>query len=354
MFLAPYPIDKAPSQRLKYEQYYQAFQNEGHEIETKSFISEKFWSFIYKEGHLIKKLMFTITSYFKRFVHLFTLRKYDVVYIHLWVTPFGFPIFEFFALLLSKKVIYDIDDMIFLGHASKANRLVSLIKGKNKIHFLLKKANHVITCTPFLDAYARNFNQNTTDISSTIDTELYIPEKKENNNQVVLGWSGSYSTSKYLKLLEPVFIELLGKIEFKVLVIGDENFEFENNRIPVETLPWKLDSEVANLNRIDIGLYPLPDEPWVYGKSGLKALQYMSLGIPTIAQDIQGANQRIIQHSENGFLADTNLNWLKFITELYADFGLRKRMGAKAKITVENKYSIKSTSPIYLKIIDEL
>jgi L-malate glycosyltransferase len=42
--------------------------------------------------------------------------------------------------------------------------------------YLMKKANHVITCTPFLDEFVKKYNPNTTDISSTVDTEKrYLP-----------------------------------------------------------------------------------------------------------------------------------------------------------------------------------
>ena len=43
--------------------------------------------------------------------------------------------------------------------------------------------------------------------------------------------------------------------------------------------------EIVDLLKIDIGLYPLLQEEWVLGKSGLKTMQYMSLGIPSISSE---------------------------------------------------------------------
>ena len=40
--------------------------------------------------------------------------------------------------------------------------------------------------------------------------------------------------------------------------------------------------QIEDLHQIDIGLYPLIESPWALGKGGLKVLQYMSLGIPSI------------------------------------------------------------------------
>jgi L-malate glycosyltransferase len=111
---------------------------------------------------------------------------------------------------IAKKVVYDIDDMVFLGHSSAANKFFQVLKGNYKMIYLMKNSVHVITCTPTLDDFVKKYNSNTTDISSTIDTDIYIPKKKiEFNDTVMLGWSGSHSTSKYLLLLESVFETLL-------------------------------------------------------------------------------------------------------------------------------------------------
>src|ERR1051325_959115 len=114
LILSPYPYDHAPSQRLKFEQYYNEFRKAGYEITISPFISASFWKVVYKKGQYAKKSLFTIGSYFRRFIDLFRIPFYDVVYVHLWVTPFGPPLFEWLVTKLGKRVIYDIDDMIYL------------------------------------------------------------------------------------------------------------------------------------------------------------------------------------------------------------------------------------------------
>lgn len=354
LIICPYPVDKAPSQRLKYEQYIPAFEEAGYTVDVQPFMSLKFWKIVYTKGNLLHKARYTISGYFKRFILLFSLRKYDIVYIHLWVTPFGLSLFESIYRLLSKKLIYDIDDMIFLGHSSKANKWIANLKGKGKMIYLMKSADHVITCTPTLDQLVRKFNINTTDISSTINTDIYQPKQHFKKDKIILGWSGSHSTSKYLMLLEPVFEQLLlQNANFEVLVIGDAHFEFANKSIPVSAIHWNLSSEVNDLSKIDIGLYPLPDEEWVLGKSGLKALQYMALGIPTIATKI-GANYRIIRHGKNGYLVDIGdiAEWITSINLLINDNHRRQQMGEEARLTVESLYSVKSNKQKYIDILE--
>ncbi len=92
---------------------------------------------------------------------------------------------------------------------------------------------------------------------------------------------------------------------------------------------WSSASEVTDLQRIDIGLYPLPDEEWVLGKSGLKALQYMALGIPTVATAV-GANFRVIEDGVSGFLVRSDSEWIDALSRLIDDPELRLRIGQNA------------------------
>jgi len=248
--------------------------------------------------------------------------------------------------------VYDIDDLIYLSDAkSSANRFVALFKGRKKPIYLMKVSDHVITCTPYLDQFVRRFNEHTTDISSTIDTDLYHPRAGYDlrNNELVLGWSGSHSTSRYLYLLEPVFQKLReNQVPFRLLVMGDPGFRIPG--INIEAIPWKEEYEVEVISRFDIGLYPLPDEQWVYGKSGLKALQYMAAGVPTIATAI-GTNFRIIIDGYNGFLVRTPEEWYQRIRELYSDTELRMKIGCRAAEMVDRHYSINKNKHTYLSII---
>ena len=352
LFLSPYPVNKAPSQRLKYEQYFKFLEAAGYQITSSSFVDEKFWEVIYKEGHLFLKVYYTLIGYLRRIKDLFVIRKFDLVYVHLWVTPLGLPIFEWFCSLLSKKLIYDIDDLIFLGHSSDANKKSKFLKGKAKAIFLMKHADHVITCTPMLDEFVRTYNQNTTDISSTIDTDAYKTKDDYSiKGKIILGWSGSHSTSKFLLLLKNMLLSLHQDIDFELLVIGDKNFNMEG--INVRTLAWNADTEVTDLSQIDIGLYPLPDEPWVYGKSGLKALQYMALGTPTIATAI-GANFRVIENEKNGFLVKNDEEWKTRILELAMNIELRQKIGMQGREHVLNHFSLLANKDKYLEIFKQL
>ena len=354
LILCPYPQDVAPSQRLKFEQYYPAFREAGYELTISPFITRSFWKIIYKQGFLFQKFIYTIIGYARRIADLFRLRRYDIVYIHLWVTPLGPAFFERAVRLLSKRIIFDIDDLVYLKDIkSRATPLISRLKGAEKPIYLMKKADHVITCTPYLDEFVKKLNANTTDISSTVDTNAYKGriEYDFKDDRPVIGWSGSHSTSKYLHLLDKILLELKSEIDFKLLVIGDKDFNIPG--LQVEAVAWSKDIEISTINRFDIGLYPLPNEEWVYGKSGLKAIQYMAMGIPTIATAI-GSNFRVIQDKESGFLVKTDQDWKERIKELLKSKTLRESVGKKARLRVETLFSIEANKSTYLHIFETI
>ena len=145
LFIVPYPKNCAPSQRLKFEQYYTIFQENGIELKHSSFYSESMWKVLYRKGYIFNKIIHVILGYFRRIRDLFNIRSYDIVYVHLWVTPIGVPIFEWFFQITSKSLVYDIDDLIFLSVPTKGvNSFFTILKGKSKPIFLMGRADHVL------------------------------------------------------------------------------------------------------------------------------------------------------------------------------------------------------------------
>jgi L-malate glycosyltransferase len=351
--ICPHPEGVAPGQRLKYEQYFDHWRSNGWQVDVIPFQSYRFWDIAPKKGKIIEKIFWTIIGYFHRLLFLFRLRNYDIAYIFLWVSPFGPPFFEWLYCKIAKKVIFDIDDLVFLGHASAANSWVSKLKGKNKPIYLMKKADHVITCTPYLDNFVKKYNSNTTDISSTIKTDRYaIINQYQNDHKIILGWSGSHSTSKYLYLIQDVLKELNRTHPFKLLVMGTDDFQIEG--LEIECVKWSEEIEISTIQRFDIGLYPLPDELWVHGKSGLKALQYMACGVPTVAMKVGEAIERVITNEVDGFTVYSDSEWILALKKLMDDPDLRKSMGENARKKVEENYSISANQKTYLGILDSV
>ena len=107
------------------------------------------------------------------------------------------------------------------------------------------------------------------------------------------------------------------------------------------------------MHRIDIGLYPLSEDEWSLGKGGLKVMQYMSIGIPSVATN-HGTAKNIINHGENGFLVNTDEEWIASIKNLIEDSDLRDKIGSSARKRIVKNYSTTAVEKYYLEILDQL
>ena len=94
---------------------------------------------------------------------------------------------------------------------------------------------------------------------------------------------------------------------------------------------------------------PLADDEWSKGKCGLKGLQYMGLAIPTIMSPV-GVNTAIIQDGVNGFLAETEDEWVTKLSLLIDNKELRQKLGSAGRETVVKYYSVEANKQKYLKL----
>ena len=114
--------------------------------------------------------------------------------------------------------------------------------------------------------------------------------------------------------------------------------------LPAEARPWSEATEVKDILGFDVGIMPLPDEPWERGKCGYKLIQYMACARPVIASPV-GANRQIVEQGVNGFLAETYDDWRSALDMLYAAPELRARLGAAGRRKVETAYCTRVTAP---------
>ena len=87
------------------------------------------------------------------------------------------------------------------------------------------------------------------------------------------------------------------------------------------------------------------------GKSGLKALQYMALGIPPVASKY-GNIINIIDHMSDGILIENQNDWIKYLQKLIHDIELRKKLGQNSRKKIINNYTTEIIKDSYLKIFD--
>ena len=350
LILCPSPKGTAATQRLKYEQYLPLLEKEGYSFTISNFQTWRCWKVVYKPGKTPEKIFWYLIGYAKRIFDLLRAPFYDVVYVNLWGTPIGRPYFEHLLFWVNKNVIYDIDDMMYINkHAHVRLNFFQRLKGSMKPFTLMKYAKYVIVCTAKLEEVALSMNKygNVIDISSTFDTDRFVPVKKYEQHEVTtIGWTGTHSTIPFLEMLQPVLAEVAKKRKIRLLVIANKEYAMPD--VPTEFIRWSAENEVSDLHNFEIGLYPIPATEWSLGKSSLKALTYMAISIPVVATAF-GTNFRIMKNGVQGYLVNNNEEWVERIIALIDDVELRKRMGLEGRKTVEESFSLKANLPKYLK-----
>lgn len=348
LILCPSPKGTAAAQRLKYEQYLPLLENEGYSFTISNFQTPRLWTIIHKPGKIFEKMFWFGIGYIKRSWDLIRAPFYDAVFVTIWATPIGPPLYENLLRIVQPRIIYDLDDMMFMKKFDHIKQnFFQRLKGGKKPLTLLKYARYVIVCTPKLEEIAleRNIYKQVVDISSTFNTDRFVPVTAYQKHEVTtIGWTGTHSTIPFLEMLQPVLAQVSKTRKIKLLVIA--NREYQMKDVETEYISWKEETEVEDLHRIEIGLYPIPANKWSLGKSSLKALTYMSLGIPVVAT-AYGTNFRIMENGVQGFLAQDDQEWVDRIVQLIDDVELRKRMGAAGRKTVVDLFSIKANFPKY-------
>ncbi|MGH7406763.1 MAG: glycosyltransferase, partial [Candidatus Methylomirabilales bacterium] len=264
----------------------------------------------------------------------------DVVFVFREAALLGRPWIE---RLMSRRVpvVFDFDDAIYMAGASGANAWSRILKSKGKTEAICRLSRHVTVGNELLGEFARRYATAVTVVPTTIDTNAYDVRPRPENPRPVVGWSGSATTLPYLATLAPALQRLSERHEFELHVIGGETHV---KGVPLHCKPWRPDTEVEDLRAFDIGLMPLSDDEWSRGKCGLKALQYMGLGIPPVVSPV-GVNTTIVRDGVNGFYARTEGEWVDRIALLLRDRSLRRALGQEARKTVEAKYSARIHAP---------
>lgn len=293
------------------------------------------------------KVLYTVVRFLKRLLDLVTMGKPDLVVLQGQLFPYC-PLWgERLLLWMNHKLVIELDDAIYLtpGH-------------RRKIPALLAMASGAIVGNEALAQYARRHTAQVCVIPTVVDTQRFAPVRTRAQEvrtaaekPVTVVWIGLAYNFGYLDVVAPVLKELQDKglIKFRVVCSRPPRLP----GLTVEFRAWQLEREVEVLQDCHIGIMPLPNTEWAEGKCGLKLLQYMSLGMATVASPV-GVNRDILSDGETGFLAATQQEWRDKLTRLCLDVALRERMGRAARTTVEERYSLRVWGPRLAKQYHEM
>ena len=346
--IVPAVYDTSPGQRFRLEQWEPLLKEAGVEITYAPFETAELRNVLYRKGNALSKIKAIGRNLRQRKADVKRAGDYGLVYVFREAALLGPAWFERKIAQSGVPMVFDFDDAVFVAYKSPSNGYLSYLKFPGKTATICRLSAHVMAGNQYLADYALKENPNVTIIPTTIDTEKYTPPVRTAEPETLtIGWSGSFSTVQHLDTIREVLQELATTEKFKLRVIGTPEYDLPG--VETEAIQWRSDTEIEDLQKIDIGLMPLPDEDWSRGKCGLKALQYMALGIPTICSPV-GVNSTIIQDSENGYLADAKDEWIKNLKVMLHSPELRKKIGMAGRKTVEDGYSAISQAPRVLQV----
>jgi glycosyltransferase involved in cell wall biosynthesis len=348
-FIVPYPHKEAPSQRFRFEQYFDFLEENDFDVEIYPFINQSTWKTLYGEGKIFKKAWGILMSFVRRFGLLFRLHNADFIFIHREAAHIGPPIFEWIiAKVLRRKYIYDFDDAIWLPNYSESNARFHRLKAYWKVRYCIKWASQITAGNAYLANYASQYNKNIQVIPTTIDTENHHNVMTSHDSQdLIIGWTGTHTTMHYLDELVPVLKKLEQKYTFTFLVISNQSNDYDLKSL--KFVKWNKETEIEDLAKINIGVMPLKQDIWSEGKCGFKGLQYMALEIPTIMSPV-GVNSTIVQNGINGFLVESQEEWYEILEKLILDKELRIQIGKAGKSRIDQAYSVLANQEKYLDL----
>lgn len=351
LFLVPYPLNEAPSQRFRFEQYLSFLREKNIEYTIAPFWQLKFWKILYSNRSWIKKTFGLITGFSHRILILTKLQNYKYIFIHREASPMGPPIFEWIiSKVFKKKIIFDFDDATWLENVSDENKVLSKLKYYTKIKSICSWSYKISCGNNYLCQYSINYNSNVTYNPTTIDTDkIHNKLIQQNIDNPNVGWTGTATTLQYLNPLIPVLKKLSNSYKFKLCIIANKLPKFELEKL--EYIAWNKNTEIDDLLKFHIGVMPLPDTEWAKGKCGFKLLQYMSLGMPALASPV-GVNTKIIDHGINGFLCSNTEEWETRLIQLLTNTELRIKMGKAAREKVIKDFSVLSNKDNFLSLFE--
>jgi len=271
---------------------------------------------------------------------LWRARQYDLLYMQRPMSSdkSGSTFFESLLVKINPHLIFDFDDALF-------------VQNEPKITSLVKLAQSCVCGNDYLADFARKHNPNTYVIPTAIDTDRFQQCSDKDVKYITIGWTGTSGNYQFFtdKMIDDIARVLKETPNTRFLFICDRPPE-ERFHFSYDYIPWRAESEISDLQQIDIGLMPLIDSPWSRGKCGFKLIQYGAIGIASLASDV-GVNADVIRDGQSGYLVHDD-DWYTPLQALVRDKDLAQKMGKEAQEHMRDVYSLKTNYPKLKEVIE--
>lgn len=336
-----------PSSRLRHYQFVPALRSSAMMVDVAPLLPDSYLLALYANEP--RSAVQIVACYVRRLRALLKGGRYDLLWIEKealpWL-PYGIE-----RLFLGSRVPYviDYDDAWFHIYDRSRWALVRRILG-SKLDRLMRHAAMVTVGNGYLAERACQAGAARIEILPTVVDLARYPDSPPRPalQPPVIGWIGSPITDRYLDLVDDPLRRVIAQSGARLSLVGASPSAL--SALSPERHAWREDTEGQRIAEFDIGIMPLTDTPWEWGKCGYKLIQYMACAKPVVASPI-GANREIVEHGVNGFLAETPAEWADALRRLALDAGLRHRMGAAGRDKVERLYSLDRAIPHLIDVL---
>lgn len=268
--------------------------------------------------------------------------RYDAVCVHrAFLSPFEIA----WLRRAAPRYVFDFDDAIMLRD-SAAGRFDSRQR-RRRFGRAAGGAAAAIAGNAYLAEHARRYQAHVTVIPSAVDPVEY--SAAAGDAEPIIGWIGTRINLMYVRPLIGALARVTQRRPAaRIKIVSDGVLDAPD--LPLINKAWARADEAADLRSFQVGIMPLPDDPWTRGKCALKILQYFAAGLPVVCSPV-GANLDVVEHGRNGYFASTPDEWTARLEELLGDDALRRRFGEHGRALVAERYSVDVVLPRLLEVL---
>jgi len=246
--------------------------------------------------------------------------------------------------------VYDFDDALQWDWG-EGGRLRRLAPKAPKALLAVRLADRVIAGSPVLADWASEHNEDVVLIPSCVAAEAYRAKASyELGDPPRLGWIGSAGNETYLELVAPSLLELHRRSGARLTLIATTRRTLGRLEGMIDRVAWSQAVQHDELAQLDVGIAPLPDEPYSRGKCGYKLLQYAAAGTPLVASPV-GVNREILTRLGMPAARDAG-EWIDAILELLTcSAEARASLGRSARDVIRSHYSYDAWLPTWKRAL---
>jgi len=353
--LAAYPTQAAAT-RLRLSRLVEPLRLRGVEVEVRPFLDEQTFASLYDRSQWARTAMGTARAILSRLRLIASRPTYDVLFVQREAAFLGPPLSEWaLGALRDVPMVVDLDDSTWVRYTSPTyGRAANLLKPPGKPLWLIRNAAMVTCGSRQVLAFVEGMGVPCRYLPTSIDLAALRPSpEREPGLLPVLGWIGSHSTWKYLQSIRDALVEVASKTGFILRTVGGAPEGMQIPGVQTECRAWSEEEEADFFRSIDVGLYPMLDDGYSSGKSGLKSIQYMAAGVPFVISPI-GEAASIGEPGRTHLAAASHDQWVTHLSRLLTDPLTRKAMGQAGRAYAEAHFSTDMVADTLAEVLHEV